>query len=61
MKIKYIVPTILLALIGLKGNGQTVKQTKADKDYAQYAYIDAIATYEKVAEKGIKSVDLFHI
>ena len=59
MKIKYIVPTILLALIGLKGNGQTVKQTKADKDYAQYAYIDAIATYEKVAEKGYKDEKMF--
>ncbi|MFH6936313.1 OmpA family protein [Flavobacterium sp. FlaQc-30] len=59
MKIKYIVATILLALIGLKGNGQTVKQTKADKDYAQYAYVDAIVTYEKVAEKGYKDEKMF--
>ncbi|WP_306349748.1 OmpA family protein [Flavobacterium sp. '19STA2R22 D10 B1'] len=31
----------------------------ADKKYEQFAYIDAIKTYERVAEKGYKSVDLF--
>ena len=32
---------------------------KADKKYKDLAYVDAIKTYEKVAENGYKSVDLF--
>lgn len=32
---------------------------KADAKYSEYAYIDAIKTYEQVAEKGYKSVDMF--
>ena len=39
--------------------GQGVKLAKADKKYEKYAYIDAIEIYEKVAEKGYRSVDLF--
>lgn len=31
----------------------------ADKKYEGFAYIDAIKTYERVAEKGYKSVDMF--
>lgn len=59
MKIKHIVASLFLALITLKGNAQTASQTKADKDYTQYAYIDAIGTYEKVAEKGYKDETMF--
>jgi len=59
MKIKHIVSSIFLALIALKGNAQTASQNKADKDYTQYAYIDAIGTYEKVAEKGYKDETMF--
>lgn len=59
MKIKHIVPTIFLAFIALKGNAQSASQNKADKDYNKYAYIDAIATYEKVAEKGYKDEKTF--
>lgn len=59
MKVKYIIYTIFLVLIALKGNAQTGIEKKADKDYAQYAYIDAIATYERVAEKGYKDEKMF--
>ncbi|UUC44500.1 OmpA family protein [Flavobacterium cerinum] len=38
---------------------QKARMTKADKKYDQYAYIDAIKVYEKVAEKGYKSANLF--
>ena len=38
---------------------QEAKVKAAEKQYEKYAYIDAIKTYEKVAEKGYKSVDLF--
>lgn len=52
--------TILFTLIFcLCSFGQISKLAKADKKYDKFSYIDAIEIYEKVAEKGIKSVDLF--
>ncbi len=41
------------------GFAQTSKLNSADKKYEKYSYIDAIEIYEKVAEKGHKSADLF--
>ncbi len=38
---------------------QKTKLANADKKYDNYAYIDAIKTYEKVAEKGYKSAPMF--
>ncbi|MFE3849480.1 OmpA family protein [Flavobacterium sp. LB3P45] len=38
---------------------QKARVTAADKKYDSYAYVDAIKTYERVAEKGYKSVDMF--
>ncbi|MFH6995879.1 OmpA family protein [Flavobacterium sp. FlaQc-48] len=38
---------------------QQSKINTADKKYDSYAYIDAIKTYERVAEKGYKSEDMF--
>ena len=40
-------------------NAQEVKINKADKNYDKFAYVDAIKTYEKVAEKEHKSVEVF--
>ena len=52
--------TLLLALSITFGSfGQGAKLNKADKKYDKYSYIDAIDIYEKVAEKGYKSVELF--
>lgn len=59
MKIKYIAATIFLVLIALKASAQTASQKKADKEYVQYAYIDAISIYERVAEKGYKDEKIF--
>jgi outer membrane protein OmpA-like peptidoglycan-associated protein/tetratricopeptide (TPR) repeat protein len=59
MKIKDILYTVFLVLITLKGNGQTASQIKAEKEYAQYAYVDVIAIYERVAEKGYKDEKMF--
>ncbi|WP_428229035.1 OmpA family protein [Flavobacterium sp.] len=58
MKIKYILSAILV-LVVLKAGAQKAGQNKADKDYNQYAYIDAIETYERVAEKGYKDEKMF--
>lgn len=40
-------------------SAQEVKEKIAEKKYEGYSYIDAIAIYEKVAEKGHISVELF--
>src|SRR5882672_5159265 len=57
MKIK----TLLLITLFSIGNihAQIGRMSNADKKYDKYAYIDAIEVYEKVAEKGHKSIDLF--
>ncbi len=38
---------------------QKTKISKADKKHDNYVYINAINTYERVAEKGYKSADMF--
>jgi outer membrane protein OmpA-like peptidoglycan-associated protein/tetratricopeptide (TPR) repeat protein len=55
---KNILKTLpLFLLVCFSINAQTIE--KGDKQYKDLAYVDAIKTYEKVAEKGYKSVDLF--
>ena len=56
---KTIYTLLYILSITCSSFGQEVKLAKADKKYEKYAYIDAIEVYEKVAEKGYKSVDLF--
>ena len=55
---KAIYSIILIGLVSATF-AQTSKLNSADKKYAKYSYIDAIEIYEKVAEKGHKSADLF--
>jgi outer membrane protein OmpA-like peptidoglycan-associated protein/tetratricopeptide (TPR) repeat protein len=59
MKIKNLVYTVFLVLFSFKGIAQTAEISTADKKYNKYAYIDAIATYEKVAEKGYVDEKMF--
>lgn len=59
MKIKKLVCTVFLVLFTIKGLAQAGRISSADKDYDKYAYIDAIATYEKVANKGYKDEKMF--
>ncbi|MBS7253612.1 OmpA family protein [Flavobacterium branchiicola] len=58
MKSKIVLSALIL-ILGLEGYAQNNKIKKAEKQYEQLAYIDAIKIYENVAEKGYKSVDLF--
>jgi len=51
---------IFLVLFGLLGFAQNKSLQKADKNYDQFLYVDAIKTYEKVAKKGYKSIQLFY-
>ena len=54
-----IVVIVAILLKGFLVNAQEVKTSKADKNYDKFAYVDAVKTYEKVAEKGHKSVEVF--
>lgn len=56
---RQIVFILALTLNGLLMNAQEVKINKADKNYDRFAYVDAVKTYEKVVEKGHKSVEVF--
>jgi outer membrane protein OmpA-like peptidoglycan-associated protein/tetratricopeptide (TPR) repeat protein len=59
MKIKNIFYSTLLSLIFIQGYSQKTKIAKADKQYDDYAYVDAIKIYERVAEKGYKDEKMF--
>ncbi|MES2544281.1 MAG: OmpA family protein [Bacteroidota bacterium] len=59
MKIKLLIYSFILSFLALNTNAQNSQLEKADKKYSRYAYIDAIKTYEVVANKGYKSVDMF--
>ena len=49
----------IVSVFSFSGYSQKAKLATADKKYGKYDYIDAIKTYERVAEKGYKSEDLF--
>jgi outer membrane protein OmpA-like peptidoglycan-associated protein/tetratricopeptide (TPR) repeat protein len=57
MKIKNFVKVCLL-IFSFFGYSQEVKLKKANSNYENFQYEDAIVTYEKVAKKGYKSVEL---
>ena len=57
MKIKLILAVAILSTASLFG--QKVQVAKADKKYDKFAYIDAIEIYERVANKGYESADVF--
>lgn len=59
MKIKKLLCTVFLLLFAIKGVAQKNRISNADKNYDKYAYIDAIAIYEKVADKGYKDEKMF--
>jgi outer membrane protein OmpA-like peptidoglycan-associated protein/tetratricopeptide (TPR) repeat protein len=47
----------LLLCLGLQAQKKDI--IKADKQYGDLAYVDAIKTYERIAEKGYKSAEMF--
>ena len=56
-KITYLV---LLAITCVNSYSQVTskREVKGNKEYAKYAYIDAIKTYERIYKKGYKSPDM---
>ncbi|AOZ98044.1 OmpA family protein [Flavobacterium commune] len=59
MKKKILLCVAIVSVFSFNIYSQKAKLANADKNYDNYAYIDAIKTYEKVAEKGYKSAPMF--
>lgn len=59
MKKNILFSIVLSFILSSLSFSQQAKIAAADKQYDRFAFIDAIKIYEKVAEKGHKSVDLF--
>ena len=59
MKTKYTLKIFLIIFISVYSYGQKTTEEKARKKFNQYAYVDAIETYKRLALKGYKSVDMF--
>lgn len=49
----------ILSVFSFNSYAQNSQIAAADKQYEKFAYIDAIKTYERIAEKGYKSIDMF--
>ena len=59
MKNKAIIYITFLSVLALNSYAQSRDVKKADKQYDKFAYIDATKTYERIANKGYKSADIF--
>lgn len=59
MKIKNVIYSSFLIILASQGYGQKASVSATDKKYDRYAYIDAISTYEYVAEKGYRDEKMF--
>ncbi|MBP4141914.1 OmpA family protein [Flavobacterium sp. P4023] len=59
MKNNIFLYIIILNALTFNVYSQKAKLIAADKKYDKFAYIDAIKTYERVAEKGYKSTEMF--
>ncbi len=59
MKNSTLLYITIVSVFALNSYAQKSKTTTADKKYDNFAYIKAVSTYEKVAEKGYKSEDMF--
>jgi outer membrane protein OmpA-like peptidoglycan-associated protein/tetratricopeptide (TPR) repeat protein len=59
MKNSILLYITILSAFSFNSYAQKSKTTTADKKYDSYSYIKAVSTYERVAEKGYKSEDMF--
>ncbi len=50
---------VVLNVLMFSTYGQKLKIAKSIEKEKKYVYIDTIKTYERVAEKGYKSIDMF--
>ena len=59
MKTKILVILLLLGLGSVNGYSQKAALKKGEKKYDNYAYVDVIRIYEKIAKKGYKDEKMF--
>ncbi len=59
MKTKNLIYILIFGFFSTFTYSQKEREINADKKYDKYNYVDAIKTYERIAAKGYKSVDLF--
>ncbi len=59
MKVQNLVYFLIFGFFSTFIFSQKEREINADKKYDKYNYVDAIKTYERIAAKGYKSVDLF--
>ena len=59
MKNKAIIYITFLSVLAFNSYAQSRDVKKADQQYEKFAYIDATKTYERIANKGYKSADMF--
>ncbi|WP_268846528.1 OmpA family protein [Flavobacterium aestivum] len=59
MKNNILLYLMILGLFSFNNYAQKGKVSNADKKYDNYAYIDAIKTYERVSNKGYKSAEMY--
>ncbi|KDN53800.1 flagellar motor protein MotB [Flavobacterium seoulense] len=59
MKVTPIFFFMLASLLSYNSYSQSSKVYTTDKIGKSYAYVNVTKTYERIAEKGYKSVDLF--
>src|SRR6187402_830064 len=59
MKNITIIYLTILCFFSISNYAQKAKTSSADKKYDKYAYVDAIKTYERIAEKGYESPDMY--
>lgn len=59
MKIKNLLYSLFFSVFFLCGFAQKATESRAEKDYDRFAYVDAIDNYEKVAAKGHQDEKMF--
>ena len=59
IKIKDLIYSVILCALTIQGFAQQNKIATADKLYDSYSFVDAIIIYERIAEKGYKSEEMF--
>ena len=59
MKLKLTIYISIFSILTFNIFAQKSALLSADKKYEKYAFVDAISTYERIAAKGYKSVEMF--
>ena len=59
MKFKIIFSSVFMIIVVGQGYSQKIKLASADKNYESFAFVDAIATYETVAQNCYKDEIMF--